>query len=115
MALPASRIFYWLDARDPGAAIDWAKHAFRAYYCDGRDLATTAAAAALTSTSTGLPADELVAGATCAAIKERTKESSEEAVKRGIFGSPFFVVDGEPFWGADRLPMVDEWLARGGW
>jgi hypothetical protein len=25
------------------------------------------------------------------------------------------LVDGEPFWGWDRLPMVDRGLARGGW
>jgi 2-hydroxychromene-2-carboxylate isomerase len=24
-------------------------------------------------------------------------------------------VDGEPFWGADRLPQIEEWLATGGW
>jgi len=33
----------------------------------------------------------------------------------GIFGSPITVVDGEPFWGADRLDHVERWLATGGW
>jgi 2-hydroxychromene-2-carboxylate isomerase len=37
------------------------------------------------------------------------------SIKDGIFGSPMIVVDGEPFWGADRLREVDEWLASGGW
>jgi len=32
-----------------------------------------------------------------------------------VFGSPFFFVDGEPFWGSDRLEQLDEWLAGGGW
>jgi 2-hydroxychromene-2-carboxylate isomerase len=32
-----------------------------------------------------------------------------------VFGSPFILVDGEPFWGADRLAQLDLWLARGGW
>jgi 2-hydroxychromene-2-carboxylate isomerase len=45
------------------------------------------------------------------ALKERT----QEALARGIFGSPFFIVDGEPFWGTDRLPMIDSWLSIGGW
>lgn len=99
VALPASRIFYWLDSRAPEAAVEWAKQAFRAYYTEGRNLATNEAAAELAATVTGLSADELVAGATSAEIKARTKESSEEAVQRGIFGSPFLVVDGEPFWG----------------
>jgi 2-hydroxychromene-2-carboxylate isomerase len=33
-----------------------------------------------------------------------------DAVARGIFGSPFIVVDGEPFWDADRLHIVERWL-----
>ena len=27
----------------------------------------------------------------------------------------FFIIDGEPFWGADRLDHVERWLATGGW
>ena len=32
-----------------------------------------------------------------------------------VFGSPYVIVDGEPFWGADRLEHVERWLATGGW
>jgi len=39
----------------------------------------------------------------------------EEAIERKVFGSPYFIVDGEPFWGADRLDHVERWLATGGW
>jgi 2-hydroxychromene-2-carboxylate isomerase len=31
-----------------------------------------------------------------------------------MFGAPWIVVDGEPFWGADRLPQVERQLERGG-
>ena len=34
---------------------------------------------------------------------------------QGVFGAPFIVVDGEPFWGQDRLPMVEAWLREGPW
>ena len=57
----------------------------------------------------------VTAAAADAAMKERLRAVTDEALGRGIFGSPFVIVDGEPFWGADRLPMVDEWLRRGGW
>ena len=40
---------------------------------------------------------------------------SDAGIERGVFGSPFVIVDGEPFWGADRLDQVDGWLATGGW
>ena len=38
-----------------------------------------------------------------------------DGLARGVFGSPFFIVDGEPFFGVDKLELVDEWLSRGGW
>jgi 2-hydroxychromene-2-carboxylate isomerase len=48
-------------------------------------------------------------------VKDRLKNATEAALARGVFGSPFIVVDGEPFWGHDRLDQVEKWLARGGW
>ena len=33
----------------------------------------------------------------------------------GYFGSPFIFVEGEGFWGSDRLWMVRRWLRSGGW
>lgn len=35
----------------------------------------------------------------------------EEAVSRGVFGVPFFVVDDQKFWGQDRLDDLDLYLA----
>ena len=61
----------------------------------------------------GLDAEEVLAGMADPAVKEKVKTISEEGVARGVFGSPFVLVDGEPFWGWDRLAMVDRWLARG--
>lgn len=49
------------------------------------------------------------------AFKRSVRERGEGAVASGIFGSPWFIADREPFWGWDRLPMLDEWLSRGGW
>lgn len=36
------------------------------------------------------------------------------AAARGVFGSPCFIVDGEPFFGVDRLPQLEKWLRTGG-
>jgi 2-hydroxychromene-2-carboxylate isomerase len=49
------------------------------------------------------------------AIKQRFKQETQTAMERGVFGSPFVIVDGEPFWGNDRLDQVDLWLEKGGW
>jgi 2-hydroxychromene-2-carboxylate isomerase len=50
-----------------------------------------------------------------AAVKEALKSEVEQAIERKVFGSPFVIVDGEPFWGADRLDQVERWLITGGW
>ena len=49
------------------------------------------------------------------AVKERLKTEIDAAMERGVFGSPYFVIDGEPFWGSDRLPQIEQWLAKGPW
>jgi len=42
------------------------------------------------------------------------RHTHEQAVTRGVFGSLWIFVDDEPFWGSDRLPMVEQWL-EGPW
>ena len=46
------------------------------------------------------------------AVKQRLKDNTEEAVKRGVFGAPTFFVSGEMHFGQDRLDFVAEALAR---
>ena len=47
-------------------------------------------------------ADRLAAPET----KERLHQNTDAALAAGVFGAPFFVYAGEPFWGQDRLPML---------
>ncbi len=63
----------------------------------------------------GVDADSLRAALGDPAVKERLKREVAAAVERGVFGSPFIFVDGEPFWGNDRLADVERWLETGGW
>ena len=48
-------------------------------------------------------------------VKDRLRREVGDGIEKGIFGSPFIIVDGEPFWGYDRLPEVEAWLTEGGW
>lgn len=110
----ASRIFYFVEATDVPTAVAFAKAAFDALFVDGRDISEPAAAMAIGS-ELGLDGEALVRAAATPEAKTTLRARTDEALERGIFGSPFFVVDGEPFWGSDRLAMLDEWLTRGGW
>ncbi len=114
MALAPSRAFYWLNDRDPAQAKALAKGIFDAYYGEGRDMSRVEAVAEVAA-GVGVDPDVLIAAAQDQAIKDKLKDETEKAIALGVFGSPFVVVDGEQFWGADRLWQVDDWLKSGGW
>lgn len=113
-ALHPSRGFYWLDECDPQMAKAFARAAFRAYYQDGADLRNPETVADVAA-ALGARRDSALAVMAALESKDRLRARTEEALAKGVFGSPFFLVDGEPFWGWDRLPMIDEWLSSGGW
>ena len=114
IALPATRAFYWIEANRAGHEKRFAGEVFHQYYSGKLDTSDLDSVAALAG-SLGLEAARVRAGLEAAEIKDHARTISESAVQRGIFGSPFFVVDGEPFWGWDRLPMLEDWLRTGGW
>ncbi len=113
--LAAARAFYWLNDIDPSKAHDLAKALFSAYFADGRNTGDPDVVADIAAATVGVDRDELLAAIQQPEIKAKLKEVTEEALARGVFGAPFYFVDGEPFWGSDRLAQVDEWLATGGW
>lgn len=55
----------------------------------------------------GADPQEVLEGAATPEIKEKLRAETEEAVERGVFGAPTFFVDGEMFWGNDRLHFVE--------
>ena len=109
-----ARAFYWLDGKDPARAKLLARALYRAYFVDDVDI-SDAEKTIVVGASLGLPAPELKSGINDPSVKERTKAEVERAISRGAFGSPYIIVDGEPFWGADRLDQIERWLATGGW
>jgi 2-hydroxychromene-2-carboxylate isomerase len=108
------RAFYWADAQDPARARGLAKALYAAYFTEGRDISAPATVLDIAQ-SAGIDRAALAAALEDPALKERAKQAVESAIARGVFGSPFFIADGEPFWGVDRIPMMEDWLRRGGW
>lgn len=108
-----SRIVLSLRARDPALAARVAKALYRAYFVDDRDISDPAIAAEVAGAA-GADAAAARAAVDDPAVKDALKGEVAQAIAAGVFGSPFFVVDGEPFWGVDRLPQVERWLAGGG-
>lgn len=109
----ACRVFYWLESRNPQLAHDFALAVFRAYFTENRDISQMDVLQSI-GAKLGI-AEEAVVGATGDdAVKNHLRETCEAAIAGGVFGSPFVVIDGEPFWGADRLPQIERWLESGG-
>ena len=48
-------------------------------------------------------------------VRKRLQVLDKKDRERKVFGSPFFFIGDEPFWGHDRISYLDEWLAKGGW
>ena len=112
--LAAARAYYWLSDQDAARARALAKAVFHAYFGEGRDVSAPAAVVSAAE-AIGVDGAALAAALTDAAVKERLKAENQAALDRGVFGSPYIFVDGEPFWGADRLDHVERWLETGGW
>lgn len=108
-----TRAFYWQQGSDPAKAVALAQALLKAYFTEDVNISSVDGVLAVAATL-GIDADALTAGINDPAIKDRTRAEVEAAIARGVFGSPFMVVDGEPFWGMDRLDQMERWLATGG-
>jgi 2-hydroxychromene-2-carboxylate isomerase len=109
-----ARIVVWLRARDPALAARVLHALYRAFFVSDVDISNPEQAVAVAATC-GVDAQAARAAIEDPAIKEALKAENEQAIAKGVFGSPFIVVDGEPFWGLDHLDQVERWLATGGW
>ena len=47
------------------------------------------------------------------AVQERYEANTEQAIQAGVFGAPSYLIDGELFWGQDRLDFVERRLTGG--
>ncbi len=117
-AVAASRATRWLaDHSDKTQSTKTSElvHAFfKAYYVDGHDLSKPDVVLNAAE-SIGINRDSLEAALGEQSVKDHLRMAIETAIERGVFGSPTMVVDGEMFWGNDRLDQLNRWLSSGGW
>ncbi len=109
----AGRAFHYVKHHRPELAAPLAHALYDAYWAEGQDLSTADAVAAVPLPA-GLDADWLRAGTASDEAGTLLRTAVDASLKAGIFGSPT-VVDGEPFWGVEKLGLVEEWLDCGGW
>ena len=102
----------WLQASGSAESVPFVHTVFRALFTQNRDISDPAVLATI-GAELGIDATAMQAALQDPAIKERLKQAVDESMQRGVFGAPFVFVDGEPFWGNDRLPQIERWLQYG--
>lgn len=109
----AARIVVWQRERDPAQCAPMVKALYRAYFVDDRDISSPDVAADVAA-ETGADRAQARAAIDDAAVKDGLKRDVDAAIAAGVFGSPYVIVDGEPFWGLDRFDQIERWLETGG-
>ncbi|MBL8628752.1 MAG: 2-hydroxychromene-2-carboxylate isomerase [Rhodospirillaceae bacterium] len=119
-ALPSSfppdvkfaRLMFWaLKAQDDALARRFAKTISMAIFGRGEDVVNPEQIANVCRALPGITVDAVQAAAADGAAKRAIITALDAAVADGMVGAPYFVMDGEPFWGADRLDQLERRLA----
>jgi len=114
MSVAACRATYWLKEKDPEAGTELAKALYRAAFAEGRSIADPPGVAGVAA-DLGHDREEVIAAVQNPRVKDLLKREVDAAQRKGVFGSPYMIIDGEPFWGYDRLEDMGVWLESGGW
>jgi 2-hydroxychromene-2-carboxylate isomerase len=109
----AARAYYWLHGQDCGLARRYAQAVYRAFFVDDQDISSPETVLAIAA-GLGIDREALAVALQSPEIKARLKAEVDQALAIGVFGSPHVIIDGEPFFGADRLPQIERWLETGG-
>ena len=98
-----------LAADEQGAIVPFSERVFKAYWADNMDISNNDVMLGLAAEA-GLDGQKLLARANEQEIKDRLRENTDEAVRRGAFGAPTLFVDNEMFFGNDRLMLLEKFL-----
>lgn len=111
---PAGRAYSFFAVHHPGRARQLAQRLFAAYWLRGADISRQETIDAVLA-DLGMDRPDVRAGVAGEEAGEQLRQSVAASLERGVFGSPFFIVDGEPFFGVDKMELLEDWLASGGW
>ncbi len=108
----AARLIVAVEQHDGSdAAMRLAGAVLRAVWVEERNIADAATLAAIVSEQ-GLPAQRLTEAGS-EATRARFDANTQRAIDAGVFGAPTYAVNGELFWGQDRLDFLARRLAAG--
>ena len=98
-------------AHEHGKISPYSKRVFESYWGEDRDISRDDVMREIVR-QTGLDADEFFSKIQSQPYKDKLKANTEELIGRGGFGSPSIFVDGDMFFGNDRLVLVEHALGH---
>jgi 2-hydroxychromene-2-carboxylate isomerase len=98
-----------LAGRDPDSCL---RRAYAAVWEDQLNLADPATLTKLADDS-GLPGKQLVERSASDETGVAYEQNRQDALAADVFGSPAYVLDGEVFWGQDRIDLLADALKSG--
>ena len=98
-----------IEADDPDPFL---RRAFAGVWEDQLDLADAATLVRLADAS-GLPGQALMERSATDEISQKYEQNRQDALSVDVFGSPAYVLDGEVFWGQDRIELLADALKSG--
>lgn len=98
--------------KDGGDPANFMQRVFEGVWERQQNLADAAVLAGLLK-ETGFAAEAVLAQANSEALRAAYEGNRLEAIGIGVFGAPSYVLDGEIFWGQDRLDLLDDALTSG--
>jgi 2-hydroxychromene-2-carboxylate isomerase len=101
-SLLATRIALTLEA-EPARVAEFVRRVYLANFHDDADTTNDDVIRSVLQSVVLSDSEAVLAQATSAQTKERLRQRSEEALARGIFGAPTFLIGSELYWGNDRL------------
>jgi len=107
----AARLYYHVAKNDPDRAKEIGRRIFKAYIENARDISDKYVIEEI-AIEAGLAETEIAAASTDDIARRKLETAIEDALNDGVVGSPFFIVNGEGFFGVDRLPQLKWYLAE---
>jgi len=93
------------------AALDVAGAVMRGVWAEERNIADADTLAAI-ATACAHDGKALLKSSETASVQEEYDRHTEQAIAANVFGSPWYVYDGEGYWGQDRLDFLERAFAR---
>jgi 2-hydroxychromene-2-carboxylate isomerase len=107
-ALLAARVASLASAKFEPWLPDFVRAVFGANFAEDREIGDAVEIRSILD-ELGQPGAELIEKAQTPENKQRLREHTQRAIELGVFGAPSFVVDGELFWGNDRMEDALTW------